>query len=75
MSIDVASVSSSKFVKSIKSGISLNPRSQNNDLHCEANKGKNLPLTFFMLVDIRTRVLTDTNNYNVCLIRIPIPIK
>ena len=46
MSIDITSVSSSKFVKSIKSGISLNPRSQNNDLHCEANKGENLPLTF-----------------------------
>ena len=67
MNIDVTPVSFSKFVKSIKSGISRNARLQDNDLHCEANRGKNLPLTVFMLVDIRSRVLTNTNSYHICL--------
>ena len=67
MNVDTTPVSYSKFIKSIKSGISHSYRLHDNDMHCDANKGKNLPLTVFMLNDIRNRVLSNTNTYHVCL--------
>ena len=67
MNIDITPVSYSKFVKSIKSGISHSTRLFNPDLQDDANSGKNLPLTVFMLVDIQQRVISGDNPYHICL--------
>ena len=67
MNVDVTPITISKFVKTIKSGISRSHRLNDNDLHCEANKKQTLPLTVFMLVDIRTRVITTGNRAHFCL--------
>ena len=67
MNIDITPITISKFVKSIKSGISRSYRLNDNDLHCEANKKRTLPLSVFMLVEIRTRIITPGSKAHLCL--------